>query len=252
MKLISWNVAGFRACLNKGFEDFFYNVDADIYCLQEVKALKEQIDFDPKDYYCYLNPADKKGYSGVLIYTLYKPISVTYGIGIDEHDHEGRVITLEFNNFYLVNQYVPNVKRDLSRLEYRMRWEDDLKNYVKELEKKKPVIICGDFNVAHTTQDIKNAKANIGHAGFTDEERNKFTDLLNSGFIDTYRYFNPTTTDKYSWWSYIGNARLNNVGWRIDYFLVSNSIIDKVISTNIYDDVYGSDHCPIGIDINLD
>jgi exodeoxyribonuclease-3 len=197
MKLISWNVAGFRACLNKGFEDFFYNVDADIYCLQEVKALKEQIDFDPKDYYCYLNPADKKGYSGVLIYTLYKPISVTYGIGIDEHDHEGRVITLEFNNFYLVNQYVPNVKRDLSRLEYRMRWEDDLKNYVKELEKKKPVIICGDFNVAHTPQDIKNAKANIGHAGFTDEERNKFTDLLNSGFIDTYRHFNPTTTDKY-------------------------------------------------------
>ncbi len=252
MKLISWNVAGFRACLNKGFEDFFYNVDADIYCLQEVKALKEQIDFDPKDYYCYLNPADKKGYSGVLIYTLYKPISVTYGIGIDEHDHEGRVITLEFNNFYLVNQYVPNVKRDLSRLEYRMRWEDDLKNYVKELEKKKPVIICGDFNVAHTPQDIKNAKANIGHAGFTDEERNKFTDLLNSGFIDTYRHFNPTTTDKYSWWSYMGNARLNNVGWRIDYFLVSNSIIDKVISTNIYDDVYGSDHCPIGIDINLD
>lgn len=252
MKLISWNVAGFRACLNKGFEDFFYNVDADIYCLQEVKALKEQIDFDPKDYYCYLNPADKKGYSGVLIYTLYKPISVTYGIGIDEHDHEGRVITLEFNNFYLVNQYVPNVKRDLSRLEYRMRWEDDLKNYVKELEKKKPVIICGDFNVAHTTQDIKNAKANIGHAGFTDEERNKFTDLLNSGFIDTYRHFNPTTTDKYSWWSYMGNARLNNVGWRIDYFLVSNSIIDKVISTNIYDDVYGSDHCPIGIYINLD
>lgn len=250
MKLVSWNVAGFRACLKKGFEEFFYACDADIYCLQEVKALKEQIDFEPKDYYCYLNPADRKGYSGTLIYSLYEPINVTYGIGVDEHDHEGRVITLEFEDYYLVNQYVPNVKRDLSRLDYRMKWEDDLKNYLKNLEKKKPVVICGDFNVAHEEIDIKNAKANIGNAGFTYEERDKFTKLLESGFIDTYRQFYPDK-EQYSWWSYMGNARFNNVGWRIDYFLVSNSIIDKVSNPIIYTDVYGSDHCPIGIDIDL-
>ncbi len=250
MKLVSWNVAGFRACLKKGFEEFFYACDADIYCLQEVKALKEQIDFEPKDYYCYLNPADRKGYSGTLIYSLYEPINVTYGIGVDEHDHEGRVITLEFEDYYLVNQYVPNVKRDLSRLDYRMKWEDDLKNYLKNLEKKKPVVICGDFNVAHEEIDIKNAKANIGNAGFTYEERDKFTKLLESGFIDTYRQFYPAK-EQYSWWSYMGNARANNIGWRIDYFLVSNSIIDKVSNPIIYTDVYGSDHCPIGIDIDL-
>ena len=250
MKIVSWNVAGFRACLKKGFEDFFYACDADIYCLQEVKALKEEIDFEPKDYYCYLNPAEKKGYSGTLIYTLYEPISVSYGIGMDEHDHEGRVITLEFKDYYLVNQYVPNVKRDLSRLDYRMKWEDDLKNYLKKLEKTKPVVICGDFNVAHNEIDIKNDKANIGNAGFTYEERNKFTKLLEAGFIDTYRHFNPTK-EEYSWWSYMGNARVNNVGWRIDYFLVSKSIIDKVSNPIIYTDVYGSDHCPIGIDIDL-
>ena len=250
MKLVSWNVAGFRACLKKGFEDFFYTCDADIYCLQEVKAEKEQIDFEPKDYYCYLNPADKKGYSGTLIYTLYEPLSVSYGMGIDEHDHEGRVITLEFNDYYLVNQYVPNVKRDLSRLDYRMKWEDDFRKYIKKLEEKKPVVICGDFNVAHNPIDIKNDKANVGNAGFTYEERDKFSKLLDNGLIDTYRYFNPTK-EEYSWWSYMGNARRNNVGWRIDYFLVSNSIIDKVSDTKIYTDVYGSDHCPIGINIKL-
>ena len=251
MKLISWNVAGFRACLNKGFEDFFYEVDADIFCLQEVKALKEQISFIPKDYYCYINSADKKGYSGTLIYTCYKPISVSYGLGIDEFDHEGRVITLEFNDFYLVNQYVPNVKRDLSRLDYRMRWEDKLLEYLKKLEENKPVIICGDFNVAHTELDIKNAKANIGNAGFTYEERDKFTKLLDSGFIDTYRYFNKDKADSYTWWSYMGRARDRNIGWRIDYFLVSKDIISKIDNTIIYKDVYGSDHCPIGIDVNL-
>ena len=250
MKLVSWNVAGFRACLKKGFEDFFYTCDADIYCLQEVKAEKNQIDFEPKDYYCYLNPADKKGYSGTLIYTLYEPLSVSYGMGIDEHDHEGRVITLEFNDYYLVNQYVPNVKRDLSRLDYRMKWEDDFRKYIKKLEEKKTVVICGDFNVAHNPIDIKNDKANVGNAGFTYEERDKFSKLLDSGLIDTYRYFNPTK-EEYSWWSYMGNARRNNVGWRIDYFLVSNSIIDKVSDTKIYTDVYGSDHCPIGIKLNL-
>lgn len=251
MKLISWNVAGFRACLKKGFEDFFYSVDADVYCLQEVKAELEQIDFVPKDYYCYINPAEKKGYAGTLIYTLYKPISVAYGIGMEEHDHEGRVITLEFEDYYLVNQYVPNVKRDLSRLNYRMKWEEDFKKYLKKLEEKKPVVVCGDFNVAHTEKDIKNAKANIGNAGFTYEERGKFTKLLESGFIDTFRYFNPDKTDSYSWWSYIGNCRARNIGWRIDYFIVSNSIINKVSNPIIYSDVYGSDHCPIGIDLKL-
>lgn len=251
MKLVSWNVAGFRACLKKGFEDFFYMVDADIICLQEVKAEKEQIDFEPKDYFCYINPAEKKGYSGTLIYTLYKPLNVSYGLGIDEHDHEGRLITLEFEEFYLVNQYVPNVKRDLSRIDYRMKWENDLKKYLKKLEDKKPVVVCGDFNVAHQEIDIKNAKANIGNAGFTYEEREKFTELLESGFVDTYRYFNPEKKDSFSWWSYIGNCRARNIGWRIDYFLVSKSIIDKVSNPIIYNDVFGSDHCPIGIDLKL-
>lgn len=250
MKIVSWNVAGLRACLKKGFEDFFYNVDADIYCLQEVKALKEQIDFEPEGYYCYINPAERKGYSGTLIYTCYEPISVTYGMGIEKHDHEGRIITLEFENFYLITEYVPNVKRDLSRLDYRMEWEDDFKKYLKKLEKKKPVVVCGDFNVAHNEIDIKNAKANRGNAGFTDEERNKFTELLNSGFVDTYRYYNPDKIE-YSWWSYMGNARANNIGWRIDYFITSKSIIDKVSKPQIYTDVYGSDHCPISIDLNL-
>ena len=251
MKIISWNVAGFRACLKKGFEDFFKKLDADIYCLQEVKAEKDQIDFDPKGYYCYLNPAERKGYSGTLIYTKEKPLSVKFGIGIDEHDHEGRVITAEYDNFYLVNQYVPNVKRDLSRLDYRMVWEDDLKKYLKNLENNKPVIVCGDFNVAHTEKDIKNAKANIGNAGFTYEERDKFSKLLESGFIDTFRYYNPDVIDKYSWWSYMGKAREKNVGWRIDYFIVSKSIIENISNPVIYDDVFGSDHCPIGIDLKF-
>ena len=251
MKLVSWNVAGFRACLKKGFEDFFNTSDADVYCLQEVKAEKEEIPFNPEGYHFYLNTADKKGYSGTAIYSKKEPISVTYGMGIDEHDHEGRIITAEYEDFYLVNEYVPNVKRDLSRLDYRMVWEEDFKKYLKKLEEKKPVIVCGDFNVAHEEIDIKNAKANRGNAGFTDEERDKFTKLLESGFVDTFRYYNPDKKDMYSWWSYMGKAREKNVGWRIDYFITSKSIIDNVKNTEIYMDVFGSDHCPVGIDIDL-
>ena len=247
MKLVSWNVAGFRACLNKGFEDFFNKIDADIFCLQEVKALKEQIPFEPKGYFEYLNPALRKGYSGTLVYTKIKPLEVTYGIGIIEHDQEGRVITLEYDNFYLVNVYVPNVKRSLERLPYRMTWEDDFLKYIKNLEKKKPVVVCGDFNVAHQEIDIKNAKQNIGNAGFTYEEREKFTQLLNSGFIDTFRYFYPNKTDAYTWWSYMGNVRERNIGWRIDYFIVSKDFIDNVLDVEIYSNILGSDHCPIGI-----
>ena len=251
MKIVSWNVAGFRACLKKGFVDFFDNIDADIVCLQEVKATMDQIEFKPSNYHMYLNTADKKGYSGTLIYSKIEPISIKYGMGIDEHDHEGRMITLEFDKFYLVNQYVPNVKRDLSRLDYRMKWEDDFRTYLKTLEQNKPVIVCGDFNVAHTEIDIKNAKANIGNAGFTYEERDKFTELLNNGFIDTFRYLNPDKTDAYSWWSYMGHARENNVGWRLDYFVVSKDLMNEVVDSMIYREIYGSDHCPIGLDLTI-
>ena len=247
MKIISWNVAGFRAVLKKGFEDFFSRIDADIFCINESKVNRDQFDFNPEGYYMYLNPAMKKGYSGILVYSKIEPLKVIYGMGIEEHDGEGRMITLEYNDFYLVSVYVPNVKRDLSRLEYRMVWEDDFRKYVKELEMEKPVIICGDMNVAHEEIDIKNAKANRGNAGFTDEEREKMTELLESGFIDTYRYYNPLK-EMYTWWSYMGKARMNNIGWRIDYFLVSKDIIDRVKNTFIYTDVMGSDHCPIGID----
>ena len=247
MKIVSWNVAGFRACLKKGFEEFFYSEDADVYCLQEVKAEKEQIPFSPEGYIMYLNPAEKKGYSGTLIYTKQEPVNVSFGLGIEEHDHEGRVITAEFDEFYLVNQYVPNVKRDLSRLDYRMIWEDEIRKYLKRLEQNKPVIMCGDLNVAHEEIDIRNAKANIGNAGFTYEERAKFTELLEAGFTDTYRSLNPERSDAYTWWSYIGNYRAKNMGWRIDYFVVSSSFANRVTDSVIYDDVMGSDHCPIGL-----
>ena len=250
MKIVSWNVAGFRAVLKKGFEEFFDNINADVFCIQESKVELDQFNFSKEGYDMYLNPAEKKGYSGTLIYSKIKPINVTYGMGIEEHDHEGRIITLEFNDFYLVNEYVPNVKRDLSRLDYRMTWEDDFKNYLKKLEQSKPVVVCGDFNVAHTEMDIKNAKANIGNAGFTYEERGKFSELLDAGFIDTFRYFHKDEI-KYSWWSYMGNARKNNVGWRIDYFITSKDIINKVKGAYIYDDIMGSDHAPIGLDIDL-
>ena len=249
MKLVSWNVAGFRACLNKGFDNFFKDINADVFAIQESKVLEDQFDYRPEGYKMYLNPAEKKGYSGTLIYTKIEPISVTYGIG-EEADNEGRVITLEFENFYFVNQYVPNAKRDLSRLEYRMKWEDSLRKYLKKLEKKKPVVMCGDLNVAHEEIDIKNAKANVGNAGFTNEERAKFTELLNAGFIDTFRYYNPDTI-KYSWWSFMGHAREKNIGWRIDYFVVSKDIIDKVSNPQIHDEVMGSDHCPVSLDIDF-
>ncbi len=250
MKLISWNVAGFRACLKKGFGEFFNEVNADVFCIEESKLTMEQLEFKPEGYEIFLNPAEKKGYSGTLVYSRVKPISVSFGMGIDEHDHEGRVITLEFNEFYLIAVYVPNAKGDLSRLPYRMKWEDDFRTYLKTLENNKPVVVCGDLNVAHNEIDIKNAKANIGNAGFTYEEREKFTELLNFGFIDTYRFYHPEEI-KYTWWSYITNARSKGIGWRIDYFVVSKDIIDKVKNTYIYDEVMGSDHCPVGIDLDL-
>lgn len=250
MKIISWNVAGFRACLKKGFSDFFYKENPDIICLQEVKAEKNQYDFSPEGYYEYLFPAKRKGYSGTLIYSKIKPLSVIYGINEEEYDNEGRTITLEFDKFYLINIYVPNVKRELERMDSRMYYEDIFKEYVKKLDKLKPVIICGDFNVAHNEIDIKNAKQNIGNAGFTYEEREKFTKLLEIGLTDTYRHFNPNQTDAYTWWSYIGKARERNVGWRIDYFLVSNHFVKEVTNTKIYNDTLGSDHCPIGIELN--
>lgn len=248
MKCISWNVAGYRACLKKGFANFFESSQADIFALQEVKAEEDQINYIPKGYYCYRNVAEKKGYSGTLIYTKKEPLRVTYGLGIEEHDHEGRMITLEFDDFYFITVYVPNVKRDLSRLEYRMRWEDDFRNTVNELKKKKMVLICGDFNVAHQEIDIKNAKANIGNAGFTNEEREKFQELLNSGFVDTFRAFYPDEI-RYSWWSYLFHARENNAGWRLDYFLVDQNHLSSIKDAIIYDEVLGSDHCPVGIEL---
>ena len=251
MKLVSWNVAGFRACLNKGFIEFFDSVKADVFAIQESKVLQDQFKFEREGYQMILNPAEKKGYSGTLVFTKVKPLSVSFGMGIEEHDHEGRIITLEFNDFYFITEYVPNVKRDLSRLDYRMKWEDDFRAYLKKLECNKPVVVCGDFNVAHTEIDIKNAKANIGNAGFTYEERGKFTELLSNGFVDTFRYFNKDLI-KYSWWSYMGKSREKNIGWRIDYFVISENIINKASNAIIYDEIMGSDHCPIGLDIDLD
>ncbi|MDW8800449.1 exodeoxyribonuclease III [Clostridium sp. A1-XYC3] len=245
MKLISWNVNGLRACVTKGFLDFFKEVDADVFCIQESKLQEGQIDLDLEGYYQYWNYAEKKGYSGTAIFTKIKPLSVAYGIGIEEHDKEGRVITLEFENFYVVTVYTPNSKEGLARLEYRMKWEDDFRDYLKSLEKNKAVIICGDLNVAHKEIDLKNPKTNRKNAGFTDEERGKFTELVNSGFIDTYRYFNPDKEGVYSWWSYRFNARKNNAGWRIDYFCVSDSLKDKLVSAGIHTEVLGSDHCPV-------
>ena len=248
MKLISWNVAGLRACLNKGFDRFFELENADIYCLQETKVLEEQNPFHPLGYNEYLYPAEKKGYSGTMIYSKIKPLSVKYGIDDLEYDSEGRTITLEFDNFYLVNCYVPNAKRELERMDSRMRFEDLMRDYLLDLKSKKNVIYCGDLNVAHEEIDIKNPKTNHFSAGFTDQERGKMTELLNSGFIDTYRYFNPEEV-KYTWWSYMFQSRLKDIGWRIDYFIVNQEFIDNVISTKIYSDVLGSDHCPIGIEI---
>ncbi|MCY6354657.1 exodeoxyribonuclease III [Clostridium sp. ZS2-4] len=245
MKLISWNVNGIRACVQKGFLDYFKEVDADIFCIQESKLQEGQINLELEGRYQYWNYADKKGYSGTAIFTKKKPIGVSYGINKDEHDKEGRVITLEFDDFYFVTVYTPNSQQKLARLDYRMQWEDDFREYIRVLDGIKPVIICGDLNVAHKEIDLKNPKTNRKNAGFTDEERNKFTEFLNTGFIDTYRYFYPDREGVYSWWSYRFNARTNNAGWRIDYFCVSERMKDRLISADIYSNILGSDHCPI-------
>ena len=248
MKLISWNVNGIRACLNKGFSDFFKEVNADIFCLQETKCQPEQINLEFEGYTSYWNSAERKGYSGTAIFTKKQPVNVTYGIGIEEHDKEGRIITLEFENFYLVTNYTPNAKRELERLDYRMVWEDEIRKYLLELNKKKPVIMCGDLNVAHEEIDLKNPKTNKGNAGFTNEEREKMTELLNAGFIDSYRYLYAEKIE-YSWWSYMGHAREKNVGWRIDYFIVSNDFRENIKDATIYTEILGSDHCPVGLEI---
>ena len=249
MKLISWNVNGIRACVQKGFLDFFNEVNADIFCIQESKLQEGQINLELKGYHQYWNYAEKKGYSGTAIFTKKEPLSVRYGLGIEEHDKEGRVITLEFEDFFMITVYTPNSQNELARLDYRMKWEDDFKKYLKHLEKSKPVILCGDLNVAHKEIDLKNPTTNRKNAGFTDEEREKLTSLLNDGFIDTFRYFYPETTGVYSWWSYRFNARKNNAGWRIDYFVVSESLKDRLESAKIHTEVLGSDHCPVELTI---
>lgn len=251
MKFISWNVNGLRACVQKGFLDFFTSIDADFFCIQESKLQVGQIDLDLPGYHQYWNYAEKKGYSGTAIFAKNKALSVSYGIGIDEHDKEGRVITLEYDNFYLVTCYTPNSQNELKRLPYRMQWEDDFREYLKTLDAKKPVILCGDLNVAHNEIDLKNPKTNRKNAGFSDEERAKMTELLSSGFTDTFRYFYPDAEGIYSWWSYRFKAREKNAGWRIDYFITSKRINDKLKKAAIHTDVLGSDHCPVEVDIEF-
>ncbi len=251
MKLISWNVNGIRACLEKGFTNFFKEIDADIFCIQETKCQPEQVKLEFEGYKSYWNSAEKKGYSGTAIFTKKEPINVTYGIGIEEHDKEGRVITLEFEKFYMVTIYTPNSKRELERLEYRQIWEDEIRKYLLKLNETKPVIMCGDLNVAHKEIDLKNPKTNKRSAGFTDEERNKMTKLLEAGFTDTFRHLYPDKEEIYSWWSYMRKAREKNVGWRIDYFITSKQIENKIKEAKIHTEVLGSDHCPVELDIEL-
>lgn len=251
MKLISWNVNGLRACVKKGFLDFFHEADADIFCVQETKLQEGQIQLEMEGYEQYWNYAEKKGYSGTAIFTKQTPLSVHYGIGIEEHDHEGRVITLEYKNFFFVTVYTPNSQSELARLDYRMKWEDDFLAYIKSLEETKPVIYAGDLNVAHQEIDLKNPKTNRKNAGFTDEERGKFSNVLANGMIDTYRYFYPEQTEIYSWWSYRFKAREKNAGWRIDYFVVSESLKDRLQDAKIHTDIFGSDHCPVELDIEI-
>ena len=251
MKLISWNVNGIRACLTKGFSDFFKQADADVFCLQETKCQQGQVKLEFEGYKSYWNSAEKKGYSGTAIFTRKKPINVIYGIGKEEHDKEGRVITLEFENYYIVTIYTPNSKKELERLASRTEWEDEIRKYLLHLNEKKPVIMCGDLNVAHKEIDLKNPKTNRRNAGFTDEERNKMTELLNAGFTDTFRYVYPEKTESYTWWSYIGQARTRNAGWRIDYFITSKQIEKKIKDAIIYSEIYGSDHCPVGLEIEI-
>ncbi|MEG0073991.1 MAG: exodeoxyribonuclease III [Clostridia bacterium] len=249
MKLISWNVNGLRAAYKKGFVDFFKEEKADIFCVQETKMKEGQLEVELEGYYQYWNSADKAGYSGTAVFTKEKPLNVTYGLGIDEHDHEGRVIILEYKDKYLVNVYTPNSKKELERLEYRMKWEDAFREKLLKLNETKPVIICGDLNVAHEEIDLKNPKTNRHSAGFTDDERNKMTDLLSSGFIDTFRYLYKDKTGAYSWWSYVTNSRKNNTGWRIDYFIVSEALKSSIKEASIYSEIYGSDHCPVGLEL---
>lgn len=249
MKFISWNVNGIRACLNKGFLEYFKEQDADFFCLQEIKLSEGQLDLETEGYHQYWNYAEKKGYSGTAIFSKKEPLSVSYGIGIAEHDNEGRVITLEFEDFYLVTVYTPNSKDGLLRLDYRMVWEDEFRNYLKKLDEKKAVIMCGDLNVAHKEIDLKNPKTNRKNPGFTDEEREKFSVLLDNGFIDTFRFFYPDLEHAYSWWSYRARARANNTGWRIDYFVVSDKLKDRLVDAEIHSDILGSDHCPVVLTI---
>lgn len=250
MKFISWNVNGLRACVGKGFREYFDSTGADFFCIQESKLQAGQIDFAPEGYYCYWNYADRKGYSGTAVFAKQEAQNVTYGIGVEEHDHEGRVITLEYEKFYLVTCYTPNSQSELKRLDYRMRWEDDFRAYLHTLAEKKPVIVCGDLNVAHEEIDIKNPKTNRRNAGFTDEEREKMTELLDSGFTDSYRWLHPDKIE-YSWWSYRFRAREKNAGWRIDYFLITDNLRDHVSNAVIHTDVMGSDHCPVELDLTI-
>lgn len=249
LKLISWNVNGIRACVNKGFLDFFNNIDADIFAIQETKLQQGQIELELNGYTQYWNYAQKKGYSGTAIFTKIKPISVVYGINIEKHDMEGRVLTLEFDNFYFITVYTPNSQRELTRLDYRLEWEKDFRNYLVNLAKAKPVIVCGDMNVAHNEIDLKNPKANIGNSGFTNEERSEFNKLIQSGFIDTYRYFYPDKEEVYTWWSYMRSSREKNIGWRIDYFCVSNQLKNQLLDAKIHFNIMGSDHCPVELDL---
>ncbi|AGK54219.1 exodeoxyribonuclease III [Bacillus sp. 1NLA3E] len=251
MKLVSWNVNGIRACVGKGFLDYFYQIDADVFCIQETKLQEGQISLELKDHSQYWNYAVKKGYSGTAIFSKKKPLSVQYGIGTTEHDSEGRAITLEFEEFYLVNIYTPNSQRDLARLNYRVAWEDYLREFLQELDTKKPVILCGDMNVAHHEIDLKNPKSNMKNSGFTPEERGKMTELLNNGFVDTFRHLNPEKENVYTWWSYMNKVRERNIGWRIDYFLVSERLRESIIDTQVHSDIMGSDHCPVLLEIDL-
>lgn len=249
MKLISWNVNGLRACLTKGFEDFFNEIEADIFCIQETKMQPEQAELNLEGYKQYWNSATKKGYSGTAVFSKIEPLKVSYDLGMNKHSDEGRAITLEFEEFYLVTAYTPNAQRGLARLDYRMEWEDDFRAYLIELDKKKPVILCGDLNVAHNEIDLKNPKSNVGNAGFSNEERAKMTELLENGFVDSFRYLYPDVTGAYSWWSYMFHAREKNAGWRLDYFIVSKKIKHLIVDSKIHSEIMGSDHCPVELDI---
>ncbi len=251
MRLISWNVNGLRAAVNKGFNEFFNEINADIFCIQETKLQEGQIDYRPEGYNVYWNSAVKKGYSGTAVFTKIIPKNVTYGINIEEHDQEGRVITLEYDNFYLVNCYTPNSQRELTRLDYRMKWENDFRKYLQKLNGQKPVILCGDLNVAHNPIDLKNPATNRHNAGFTDEERNQMSNLLNSGFTDSFRYLYPEKANCYTWWSYMFHAREKNAGWRIDYFIISDSIKERIKDSKIHSEIFGSDHCPVELEIEV-